>query len=278
MITLLKRHLSTIVIVLIFIGGLLVFSYPTISNFYNEKVGSYVVAGYNQQVEVIAEDNLSDVLKRAEDYNSDILRKGTSFLNGEPSSEDYNSQLRVGNNDTMGYVEIKKINVSLPIYHGTGEGVLQSGIGHLEGSALPIGGVNNHSVLSGHTGLPSAKLLTNLDKLQIGDKIVIKVLKDTLTYSVVQINTVLPEETEILKPQEGKDLLTLFTCTPYGINSHRLLVIAERVDNDEEDGKTVIASGKDVNTLSIAAFSLSTVAVVMLIIFIGKKRRAKKER
>ncbi|MGL5087832.1 MAG: class C sortase [Clostridium sp.] len=276
--TLLKKHLSTIVIVLIFIGGLLVFSYPTISNLYNEKVGSYVVAGYKQEVEVSNEDNLGESIKRAEEYNSDILRKGRSFLNGEPSSEDYNSQLRVGNNDTMGYVEIEKINVSLPIYHGTGEGVLQSGIGHLEGSALPVGGVNNHSVLSGHTGLPSAKLLTNLDKLQIGDKIVIKVLKDTLTYSVVQINTVLPEEIELLKPQEGKDLLTLFTCTPYGINSHRLLVMAERVDNDEEEEKTIIASGKDINTLSIAAFSLSIVAVVILIIFIGKKRRSRKER
>lgn len=234
------------------------------------------MAGYNQQVSSLNDENLGDVLKKAEEYNKELLRSGTSFLNGEPSSEDYNSQLRVGNKDTMGYVEIEKINVSLPIYHGTGEGVLQSGIGHLEGSSLPIGGVNNHAVLSGHTGLPSAKLLTNLDKLQIGDKIVINVLKNTLTYSVVEINTVLPEELSLLKPQTGKDLLTLLTCTPYGVNSHRLLVKAERVDNTTGEGKVIYESGKDINMVYGIGFSLSIIAI--LIIFIGKKSKEKKKR
>ncbi|MGL5086274.1 MAG: sortase, partial [Clostridium sp.] len=139
-------------------------------------------------------------------------------------------------------------------------------------------GVNNHSVLSGHTGLPSAKLLTNLDKLEIGDKIVIKVLKNTLTYSVMQINTILPEEIELLKPQEGKDLLTLFTCTPYGINSHRLLVMAERVNNEAEEGKLVSVSSNSINALRVTVFSISVVSVIALITFRGKKRKEKKER
>lgn len=273
-----KKHLSTIFIVLVFIGGLLIFLYPTISNFYNEKVGSYAIASYNQEIEASKEDDLSDFFKRAEDYNREILRRGASFINGEPSSKEYDMQLRVNKSDTMGYIEIKKINVSLPIYHGTGEGVLQSGIGHLEGSALPIGGVNNHSVLSGHTGLPSAKLLTNLDKLENGDKIVIKVLKEVLTYSVVSVNTVFPEEIELLKPQEGRDLLTVFTCTPYGVNSHRLLVMAERVENEEEEVETIAVSGKANNTLGVVTFSLSSVTIVIVIIFIGKKRKNKKER
>ncbi|MGL5352344.1 MAG: class C sortase, partial [Clostridium sp.] len=229
-----KKNISTIIIFLLFFGGLIVFLYPTISNFYNEKAGSYAVSGYNKDVVAYTDDSLSNILNKAEEYNGGLWENGTSFINGSPIDENYKSQLKLGNNDIMGYIEIEKINVRLPIYHGTSNGVLQSGVGHLEGSALPIGGVNNHTVLSGHTGLPSAKLLTNLNKLKIGDKIVIKVLKNTLTYTVLDINTVLPSETELLKPQVGRDLLTLFTCTPYGVNSHRLLVTAERVENVEE--------------------------------------------
>lgn len=269
-----KKNISTILLVLLFLIGLSIFLYPTISNLYNERVGSHLISQYSNEVKEVKDDKIEEILNKAKIYNEDLLKKPTRFINGPPHEADYSSQLKIDNSEIIGYIEIKKLNARFPIYKGTSEPVLQMGVGHLEGSALPIGGEGNHTVVSGHTGLPSAKLLTNLDKLVNGDIIVVNVCGKTITYSVIASNVVLPEEIELLKPQKGKDLLTIFTCTPYGVNTHRLLVTGERVDNSKGD---VISSGESEtsNLEKYPIISIIPLIVIWLIIILIKKRKRK---
>lgn len=250
--------------------------YPTISNIYNKMVGSYVIGNYDGVVSNIEKEDINSVYEKAQQYNKELLEKPTILKEGTSEDENYLSQLKLKDSDgVMGYVQIDKLKIKLPIYHSTSEPVLQRGVGHLEGSSMPIGGEGNHSVLTGHTGLPSAKMFTDLEKIQISDLIVIKVLDKTLTYKVKEIETVLPQEVESLNPVEGEDLITLVTCTPYGVNSHRLLVHAERTENISDNiastNNTQVGSLFTINSLIIVSL-----VSILLIVFIYKNRRKNK--
>ena len=215
-------------------------------------------------------------------YNAE-LRPGTAaYTPGETQSRAYSGLLNVDGSGIMGYIEIPKISVSLPIYHGTGEAVLQVGVGHLDWTSLPTGGEGTHTVLSGHRGLPSAKLFTHLDQMEVGDTFQLRILDEVLTYQVDQILIVLPEETSDLVIQKGKDYCTLITCTPYGINTHRLLVRGQRVETTEEvQAVRVTAEAVQVETTIVAP--ILAIPVLLLVLFgmavydTVKKQRKRRE-
>ena len=229
-----KKDFSTIALIVVFFVGVSVLLYPTVSDYWNSLHQSQAIATYADSVENMDEQDYEKLWDAAVSYNQKLFQSGHGLGLKDEEKEEYNELLDVSGTGIMSYIEIPKIKCSLPIYHGTDEGVLQIAVGHIEGSSLPVGGLNTHCVLSGHRGLPSAKLFSNLDKLEEGDIFMIRTLDQTLTYEVDQIRIVLPDEVEDLKIEEGKDLCTLVTCTPYGINTHRLLVRGHRVANQEE--------------------------------------------
>lgn len=233
--------------VLFFSAGASVMLYPTLSEYVNSRVRRHTISDYLTEVEEMGDDVYARMLEDARDYNTQPSVSPTTIA---PSRRElYQSLLNHDGRGIMGYIEIPKIDVNLPIYHGTSEKVLQVGAGHLEGSSLPVGGESTHCVLSGHRGLPSAKLFTDIDQLEAGDTFMLHVLNETLTYEVDQILVVLPDETDALKIVEGEDYCTLVTCTPYGINSHRLLVRGHRVETEEDDGsQSVTGIRKDGKT------------------------------
>ena len=226
-----KKNKTNIILVIIFLIGLSVMLYPSFSNYWNSMVQSKAVAGYNNAVQKMSQVDYDEMFHAAEEYNSALLNVDRPFENYE-SISGYDDILNVSGTGIIGYVTIDRIKVELPIYHGTSEGVLQIGVGHLGGSSFPIGGIGTHSVLSAHRGLPSAKLFSNLDEMEVGDTFQITVLNRVLTYQVDQIRIVEPEDVDELLIDPNKDLCTLMTCTPYGINTHRLLVRGVRVDSD----------------------------------------------
>ncbi len=226
-----KNKLSNIMIGCVFLVGLLIMLYPTFSNYYNEMMGSYSIAQYDGFIKNTSVEDLLALYNQAQAYNEELLKRPTGIQVGASENEDYLNQLLLDKQGSaIAYINIDKINVKLPIYHGSSSAVLQVGIGHLEGSSLPVGGMGMHAVLTGHTGLPSAKLFTDINKLEEGDLIEIRVLNETLKYEVTGSRVVLPDDLSSLKTVEDQDLLTLVTCTPYGVNSHRLLVHASRVE------------------------------------------------
>ena len=227
-----RKNLSTIILILIFLVGLSVMLYPSVSDAVNRKHQSRAVAGYTEEVEQLSDADYQAYFDAADAYNRQLNTTPNAFYKPELVSG-YAQTLDISGTGIMGYITIPKISVELPIYHSTDEGVLQVAAGHLEGSSLPVGGSGTHAVLSAHRGLPSAKLFTNLDELEVGDRFTITVLNRVLTYEVDQISIVLPTEIDQLLPTEGKDYVTLMTCTPYGINSHRLLVRGMRVETTE---------------------------------------------
>lgn len=253
-----KKDKRNVMLVFVFIIGLSVMLYPPISSYWNSKVQSRDVASYSNAVKSLTEEEKDTMLKKADTYNEKLKDVNRPFLNYAEAG-DYNSILDISGTGIMGYVTIEKLGVELPIYHGTSEGVLQVAAGHLEGSSLPVGGEGTHSVLSAHRGLPSARLFTNLDKMESGDTFTVTVLDRKLTYQVDQIKIVEPQEINNLTIEEGKDYCTLMTCTPYGINSHRLLVRGERI-SQEESGNFVMADGYLVNTSAVAI----VVAIILL--------------
>lgn len=237
-----RRILPTVILILVFLVGLSLLLYPTVSDYWNSLHQSRAITGYAEQVAKIDNTDYESLLSAARAYNESLVGKADRFhLTGE-ETEEYNSLLRVDGTEVIGYVEISKIDCYLPIYHGTSSGVLQTGVGHLEGSSLPVGGESTHSVISGHRGLPSAKLFTDLDKLEEGDTFTLTVLDETLTYEVDQIRIVEPTDFSALAIEEGEDYCTLMTCTPYGINTHRLLVRGHRVDTPESAEETRVTA------------------------------------
>ena len=228
-----KKHLSTVLLLLVLLAGVALLLYPTASDYWNSFHQSQAIAGYAESVSGLNAVDYEHIWRSARDYNARLLERANPFRVLEEDEADYNGELNVGNNGIMGYIEIPGIEVSLPIYHGTSDGVLQVAVGHLQGSSLPVGGPSTHCVLSGHRGLPSAKLFTNLDQLAEGDIFMLRILNETLTYEVDQIHIVLPDEMGDLVVQEGQDHCTLVTCTPYGINTHRLLVRGKRIETPE---------------------------------------------
>ena len=270
-----KKDFSTIALIVVFFVGVSVLLYPTVSDYWNSLHQSQAIATYADSVENMDEQDYEKLWDAAVSYNQKLFQSGHGLGLKDEEKEEYNELLDVSGTGIMSYIEIPKIKCSLPIYHGTDEGVLQIAVGHIEGSSLPVGGLNTHCVLSGHRGLPSAKLFSNLDKLEEGDIFMIRTLDQTLTYEVDQIRIVLPDEVDDLKVEEGKDLCTLVTCTPYGINTHRLLVRGHRVANQEEaEAVRVTADAMMVDNRIIAMCIVAPVLVLLLIyVAFGGRRR-----
>ena len=228
----LKKKVITICAAVLFLTALGLTLYPLISNYVNQKYASEIQTAYQELIQQTDDSVLQEAKRRAIAYNLAIT-PGTADAYSEESlssaAEDYERQLDIAGNGIIGYVEIPKIQVNLPIYHGTDAEVLDRGVGHLLGSSLPVGGKNTHTILSGHSGMASQKMFTDLEQLTQGDVFYLNVLGETLAYQVTEINTVLPYETDLLGIVPGEDLCTLVTCTPYGINTHRLLVRGSRI-------------------------------------------------
>lgn len=273
-----KNKLSTIILAVIFLAGLSLILYPSLSDYWNSLHASKAVADYAESVRNINEDEYKKMLKEAVAYNNSLLERNGNFYLTAELKERYENLLDIGDNGIMGYIEIPNINISLPIYHGTDDSVLQIAVGHLDWSSLPVGGKSTHCVLSGHRGLPSAKLFTNLDQLVEGDTFVIRVLNEVLTYEVDQILIVEPENTDSLLIEKGKDLCTLVTCTPYGINSHRLLVRGHRIETKKETTIKVVSDAIRIEPLIIAPIVAVPILLMLTVLAfsIGPKRKKKK--
>lgn len=263
----------TLILVLILLAGIIMIVYPAISNYRTQQKAAEAAAVYVQSVEGLNDEAYDQMLSDAQAYNEALAAKANQWELTEEDNALYESLLDPGAIGVMGTLEIPSINVSLPIYHGVSNGVLRIGVGHLEGTSLPIGGTGTHAVLSGHRGLTSAKLFTDLDKLVEGDLFYIQILNETLVYEVDQILIVEPEDTSALAIDPEQDYVTLMTCTPYGINTHRLLVRGHRIDPDE-DG-VVIATGEAsvVNKILVAPFIAVPVLLVIVIFIIVRTRR-----
>lgn len=232
-----KRRIGDIIRIIVLLIALSVLLYPTVSNYLYERNSSTIVSNYEKDVSNTSEEEKAELFRLAREYNARLADNqgviGDGFSEDDERDEEYESLLNPYETGMMGYIQIPKIDVELPIYHGTKESVLQVGIGHLKNTSLPVGGDATHAVLTGHRGLPSRMLFTDLDQMKNGDIFYIKILGENFAYEVDQIQTVLPEETEGLQIVEGQDFITLITCTPYGVNTHRLLVRGHRVPYEE---------------------------------------------
>lgn len=272
-----KKNRSNIILILIFLVGLSVMLYPTVSDYVNQKNQSRAVASYSEEVENLSDVDYQAYFDAADDYNRRLAETPDAFYRPEEVSG-YTDTLDVSGTGIMGYITISKIGVELPVYHGTSDGVLQVAAGHLEGSSLPVGGAGTHAVISAHRGLPSAKLFTNLDELEVGDTFTITVLDRVLTYEVDQISIVLPTETDLLQPVEGKDYVTLMTCTPYGINTHRLLVRGKRIENAENQKHIrVTADALRIEPIIVAPALAVPMLLVMLVVMLAVPRLRKRK-
>ena len=274
----LKKNLSTILLVLALIIGLCLLLYPTVSDYWNSFHQSRAIATYAEQIAQIDNTHYIELLQGAEAYNAALARQEkANWVLSEEELEAYNTTLDVSGAGIMCSLEIPKLKCKLAVYHGVDEGVLQIAVGHIPGSSLPVGGESTHCVLSGHRGLPSARLLTDLDKLVVGDTFLINVLDEILTYEVDQILIVEPQELDALAIEEGKDYCTLVTCTPYGINTHRLLVRGHRVANAEEAVQIrVTADALQIEPVLVAplvAVPMLLILLVRLLLSTRKKRR-----
>lgn len=223
--------ISTIILTVIMLAGVGILLYPTVSDWWNSMHASRAIASYVENVENISSEECQAMLEEAYEYNAKLSGRGLNFLLTEEEQEEYNSVLNISGTGVMGYIQIPSINVNLPVYHGTDEAILQIAIGHISGSSLPVGGTSSHCVVSGHRGLPSARLFTDIDQMKESDVFMLTVLDQTITYQVDQIRIVLPEEVDELAIVPGEDYCTLVTCTPYGVNTHRMLVRGHRIDN-----------------------------------------------
>lgn len=271
-----KSKVSTIISVFAFIIGLTLLLYPTVANYWNSKHATKTINTYSKELENITDTETQKMWQDAVQYNEKMKNSETSFYLNEQQREEYESLLNVGGTGIMGYIEIGKINIMLPIYHGTSEGILQVAIGHIDWSSLPVGGDGSHCVLSGHRGLPSAKLFTDIDKLIEGDTFKMVILDTTLTYEVDQIRTVLPNEVQNLTITEGKDYCTLVTCTPYGINTHRLLVRGHRVGNAASESR-IVADAVVIDPMIVAPIIATPLILIFIIRVLTKKPESKKK-
>ena len=275
-----KKHLSTIILIVIFLVGLSLLLYPSFSDWWNSFHQSRAVATYVESMTSMGNEEYERMLKEAEEYNTKLAKQERLRLRlTEEEKAEYNSLMDVSGTGIMGYVDIPEIHVKLPIYHGTDDAVLQIAIGHIEGTSLPVGGVSTHTVISGHRGLPSSRLFTDLDRLVLGDTFTLNVMDKVLTYEVDQIRIVLPEEVDELSITQGMDYCTLLTCTPYGINSHRLLVRGKRVMTKFVANVRVKADALQISTTVVAIFiavPLLLILTIVIMISSGVRRRRKR--
>ena len=257
-------RLFTIILVGIMMAGIGLLAYPSLADYWNSFHQSRAVMTYAEHVADMQTDEYERFLNSAREYNSALAETGIKWGLTDEEKAAYNEELNIDGSGIMGYIKIQKIQITLPLYHGTDEGILQTSIGHLEGSSLPVGGEGTHCLLSGHRGLPSARLFTDLDQLREGDTFTMTVLNETLTYEVDHIWIVEPEDLSHLQIEEGKDLCTLITCTPYGINTHRLLVRGHRIEN-ADGGAMVTADAIQIRPIFIAPFLAIPILVLLLI-------------
>ncbi|MGN0510113.1 MAG: class C sortase [Lachnospiraceae bacterium] len=271
------NNLITVFLVLILLAGLSLLLYPTFSDWWNSYHQTKAIASYAADVANLSNEDYEKIWKAAMEYNASLSERNSDYTLTEEQKKQYEQLLNVSGDGIMGYIEIPSINCSLPIYHGTQESVLQIAVGHIEWSSLPVGGASTHCVVSGHRGLPSAKLFTNLDELSKGDTFMLRVLDEVLTYEVDQILIVEPQETGALQIEEGKDYCTLVTCTPYGINTHRLLVRGHRIENIEE-AKTirVTADAIQIEPLLVAPVVATPILLLLIILLLLPKQPRKK--
>ena len=273
-----KNRITTVLLALVFLAGLSLLLYPTVSDYWNSFHASRAVAAYAQEVADLNGVEYDALLAAARDYNARVPERSNTFALTEAEQAEYQSLLNMDGTGIMGYIEIPNIKLSLPIYHGTEESVLQIAVGHLDWSALPVGGEGTHCVLSGHRGLPSAKLFTNLDQLREGDTFTLRVLDEVLCYEVDQIRIVEPQDTAALLPEPGQDLCTLVTCTPYGVNTHRLLVRGHRIETpDSADAIRVTSDAMQIEPILVApAVGVPLVLLAVAILLLSDRRRRRK--
>ena len=253
--------------------GLLV--YPSVANYWNQFHQSQSIMSYSEAVEKMDPNEYKRIMKSAREYNSRLAERGLHFVMTDAERVEYEKELNIDGSGIMGYLSVPKFHIRCPIYHGTDEAVLQTAIGHLESTSLPVGGRSTHCIISGHRGLPSARLFTDIDKLVEGDTFTMTVLNRTVTYEVDQIRIVEPTDLSDLQIQKNKDYCTLVTCTPYGINTHRLLVRGHRVDNAQGDAN-VIADAMQIETIYIAPFIAGPILILLIIVMLfttGSARR-----
>ncbi len=267
---------ATVIMLVLFFVSLCVLLYPSISQYWNSKVQSKAVADYNAMLNSMTEEDFEKYLAEAGDYN-ERLNALSYPLSDYRKLNDYNEVLNLGGDGIMGYIIIDKIGVELPIYHGTSDRVLDTAVGHIEGTSLPVGGEGTHAALSAHRGLPGAKLFTNLDRLEIGDTFTLKILNEVLTYQVDQIKTVLPNEVNDIRTVAGEDYCTLITCTPYGINSHRLLVRGTRIETVETKKVYVTAEAYVIDRLIVTPAVALPILFTLIMIVMFKPVKPKKK-
>lgn len=274
-----KKHLSTILLVLIFLLGLCILLYPTISDYWNSKVQSRAIVDYETALQNLTTEDYSQEFARADAYNAALREIAyplmySDELDARVDLEKYDDILNINGNGIIGYIDIDAIGVELPIYHGTSESVLDAAVGHLKGTSLPSGGESTHAALSAHRGLPSAKLFTDLDELAIGDSFRITVLDRVLTYEIDQILIVEPNEVDALYVVDGEDLCTLVTCTPYGINTHRLLVRGHRVETVQEKPAVFVpADAYLIDSLIVTPIVAVPMLLVLLVYLLVRYRK-----
>ena len=274
-----KRKVTTVFFLLLFLAGLSLLLYPTVSNWWNTMHQSRAITEYSQQTENINREKYEKMWREAQEYNAALRENPDRFLMTEEEKQQYEQLLQVSDTGMIGYVDIPAIDCSMPFYHGTDEAVLQVAAGHLEGTSLPVGGLGTHCAISGHRGLPSARLFTDLDKLKEGDLFTLRVLEESLTYEVDQILIVEPEDMEALAIDPTQDYCTLITCTPYGINSRRLLVRGHRVllaevaepEETEEDHFPVVP-------VALAVPAAAVIAALLVKYGSRKKKKRRKRR
>lgn len=277
-----KRTLIIIAVIVILLAGLGLILYPTLSDYYNRIHRSEAIVAYKEKINAFDDRTFSEMWDRAVQYNEQLYGM-TRGIEPKPEERiDYSTVLNVTKEGMMAYIDIPKIKCHLPLYHGTDEGTLQSNAGHVETSSLPVGGKNTHCVISGHTGLPSARLFTNIETMEVGDTFMITTLGEILTYEVDQVLVVLPWEADSLKIVPGMDYCTLVTCTPYGVNSHRLLVRGHRIPTTkiiEEEVRTFQETQeRDLKTPFIIACGVAAIIVLVVLALLIIKKMIKNNR
>ena len=270
----LRKNLITIILFGMIVVGLGLIAYPSVADWWNSFHQTRAVAAYASVIADMSHEEYDKILNEAAEYNKQIAETGVRWQMSDEEIQEYNSILDITGTGIMAYIDIPKIHVQLPIYHGTDDTILQIAVGHITGSSLPVGGETSHCIVSGHRGLPSAKLFSDLDELVVGDLWTVNVLDQTLTYEVDQIRVVLPTDLKYLEMEDGKDYCTLVTCTPYGVNTHRLLVRGHRVPNVQGNAR-VTADALQIEPAYVAPFigiPIILILIVMLIIATRKKK------
>ena len=271
----LKKHFLTMIIVAVILVGIGLLAYPSVANYWNQFHQTRAIMAYNDTVSSLSTEDYKKILNDAKEYNKKLGETGIVWKMSKAQKAEYEKQLAVDTSGIMGYVSVPKFHIKLPVYHGTNESVLQIAIGHLEQTSLPVGGDSSHCEVSGHRGLPSARLFTDIDKIKEGDTWTMNVLNETLTYECDQIRIVEPEDLSNLQITQGKDYCTLITCTPYGVNTHRLLVRGHRIPNVDGNAN-LTADAIQIEPIYIAPFLAIPIILILLIALIASTRKAKK--